>query len=57
MALEHSERNIADSAALDPFESNQFLLSPRALSLFQRLYPTPFPPVSKTLSQVRVVLT
>ena len=35
------------SATLDPFGSNQFMSCPRAMSFFQRLCPTPFPPVSE----------
>ena len=35
------------SAILDPFDSNQFMLCPRAMSFFQKLCPDPFPPVSK----------
>ena len=35
------------SDVMDPFDSNQFVLYPRAVSFFQRLCPDPFPPVSK----------
>ena len=34
------------SAILDPFNSNQFMLCPWAMSVFQKLCPVPFPPVS-----------
>ena len=33
-------------AILDPFGSNQFMSCPWAMSLFQRLCPVPFSPVS-----------
>ena len=35
------------SAILDLFGSNQFMSCPQTLSLFRRLYPAPFPPVSE----------
>ena len=34
------------SAILDPLNSNQFMLCPWAVSVFQKLCPAPFPPVS-----------
>ena len=34
------------SAILDPFDFNQFMLSPWAMPFFQKLRPVPFPPVS-----------
>ena len=34
------------SAILDPFDSNQFMRCPWAMSVFQKLCPAPFPPVS-----------
>ena len=35
------------SAILDPFDPNQFMLCPWAMSFSQKLCPAPFPPVSK----------
>ena len=35
------------SVVMDPCDSNQFVLYPRAMSFFQRLCPDPFPPVSE----------
>ena len=35
------------SAILDPFDSNQFMLCPRAMSFFEKLCPDPFPPFKK----------
>ena len=34
-------------AIVDPFDSNQFMLCPWAMSFFQKLCPDPFPPVSE----------
>ena len=34
------------SAILDPFDFNQFMLCPWAMSFFQKLCPDPFPPVT-----------
>ena len=34
------------SPLLDPFDSSQFILYPRAILFFQKLCPAPFPPVS-----------
>ena len=33
------------SAILDPFNSNQFMLCPQAVSFFRKLCPTPPPPL------------
>ena len=41
------------SATLDLFGSNQFMLSPRAVSFFQGLCPAPFPPVSGSPPNLR----
>ena len=38
------------SAVLDPFDSNQLMLCPWAMSFFERLCAVPFPPVSQLLS-------
>ena len=35
---------------LVPFDSNQFMLCPRATSFFQKLCPAPFPPVTASLT-------
>ena len=37
------------SAILDPFNSNQFMLCPWAMSFFQKLCSAPFPPVTLPL--------
>ena len=37
------------SAILGPFDSNHFMLCPQAMSFFQKLCPTPFPPVAQSL--------
>ena len=34
------------SAILDPFDCNQFMLCPQAMSFFQKLCPAPFPPLT-----------
>ena len=38
---------MALSAILDPFDSNQIMLCPKAVSFFQMLCPTLFSPISK----------
>ena len=45
------------SDVMDPFDSNQFVLYPRAVSFFQRLCPDPFPPASKSLPTAESVMT
>ena len=35
---------------LVPFDSNQFMLCPRAMSFFQKLCPAPFPPVTASMT-------
>ena len=39
------DQGLVLSAILVPFDSNQFMLSPSAMSFFQKLCPSPFPPV------------
>ena len=39
---------VSSSTVLDLFGSNQFVSCPQVMSLFQRLFPAPFPPVSET---------
>ena len=41
------------SAILDPFDFNQFLLCPWAISFFQKLHPAPFHSVSCSLPEPR----
>ena len=40
------DQGLVLSAILVPFDSNQFMLCPWAMSFFQKLCPAPFPPVS-----------
>ena len=41
------------SAILDPFDFNQFMICPWAMSFFQTLHPAPFHSVSCSLLEVR----
>ena len=40
------DQGLVLSAILVPFDPNQFMLCPWALSFFQKLCPAPFPPVT-----------
>ena len=40
------DQGLVLSAILVPFDSNQFMLCPWAMSLFQKLCPAPFSPVA-----------
>ena len=40
------DRGLVLSAILVPFDSNQFMLCPWAMSFFQKLCPAPFSPVT-----------
>ena len=48
------DRGLVLSAILVPFDSNQFLLCPWAMSFFQKLCPAPFSPVAVVVVGVRV---
>ena len=41
------DEGVVLSAILIPFDSNQFILFTWAISLFQKLFPVPFPPDTK----------
>ena len=43
------------SSILDPFNSNQFMLCPLAMSFNEKLYLAPFPPVSKLFICIIVI--
>ena len=43
------------SAILDPFDFNQFMLYPLAMSFFQKLCFVPFPSVSKANTPVTLI--
>ena len=47
------DQGLVLSAILVPFDSNQFMLSPSAMSFFQKLCPAPFPPVTISQSYLR----
>ena len=44
------DQGLVLSAILVPFDSNQFMLCPRAMSFFQKLCPAPFPPVTASMT-------
>ena len=44
--LYHLSHREMESATLDPFDSNWFMLCPWVMSFFHKLCPAPFPPVS-----------
>ena len=48
------DRGLVLSAILVPFDSNQFMLCPWAMSFFQKLCPAPFSPVAVVVVGVRV---
>ena len=50
------DQGLVLSAILVPFDSNQFMLSPSAMSFFQKLCPAPFPPVTISQSYLRCYL-
>ena len=47
------DQGLVLSAISVPFDSNQFTLSPSAMSFFQKLCPAPFPPVTISQSYLR----
>ena len=50
------DQGLVLSAILVPFDFNQFMLSPLAMSFFQKLCPAPFPHVAVSQSHLRCYL-